>query len=94
MIKLIANVESFDNHFVAWIENTKTIKGMVVEGNSLEEVFHELLVSLKVKIAYDLGIDMSTLDHKEFKSKTEFEEFKKFEMTDGIGKKEISLSIC
>lgn len=96
-MKLIANVESFDNHFVAWIENTKNIKGMVVEGNSIEEVFDELLLSLKVKIAYDLGVDVNSIGHKEFKSDrelAEYEKIKNLKLLDGKGKKEINLSIC
>lgn len=97
MIKLIANVESFDNHFVAWIENTKNIKGMVVEGNSVEEVFDELLISLKVKIAYDLGVDIDSINHKTIRTEKEMQEYEQMrhlKLSDGKVKKEINLSIC
>jgi hypothetical protein len=93
MLKLIANVQSFDNYFVAWIENTRNIKGMVVEGSSVEEVMKELLMSLKVKIAYDLGIDINSIDHKEFRTEEEFREFRQLKLMDGKAKKEINLSM-
>jgi hypothetical protein len=51
------------------LKNARNIKGMVVEGSSIEEVMNELLISLKVKIAYDYGIDMNSMDTKKFKSK-------------------------
>lgn len=63
--KIMAYVESFGDEagFVAWIDNAK-FKGMVVQSNSLEGVLKELLISLKVKIAYDYGIEISGLEKK------------------------------
>lgn len=58
-IKLIANVENHgDAGYIAWIES---IKGLVVHGNSIDEVCRELMTSLKVKLAYDLGLPASDL---------------------------------
>jgi hypothetical protein len=95
MLKLIAIVESYDDRFVAWIENTKTLKGMVVEGSSLEEVVSELLTSLKVKIAYDLGIDISSISESRLDSKKDILEFKKkFKKGNNKVEKELSLAIC
>lgn len=93
MIKLVANVESYDDHFVAWIENTRNIRGIVVEGKSAEEAMEELLVSLKVKIAYDLGIDIASITHQQFSSETDLEEFKKLKLMNGKAQKEINLSM-
>lgn len=91
MLKLIANIEAFgEGRYVAFIE---TIKGMVVEGESVEEVFKELLISLKVKIAFDLGVDISSIQTKEFKSEQELEDFKRINFLDGKAKKEISLNM-
>lgn len=93
MLKLIAIIESFDNHFVAWVENTRNIKGMVVEGNSVSEVMQELMTSLKVKIAYDLGIDISSINHRQISSDVELLEFKNLKFMDGRAKKEINLQM-
>lgn len=58
-IKLIANIEYHANvGYTAWIES---IKGMVVQGNSLDEVCKELFISLKVKLAFNLGINASEI---------------------------------
>ena len=93
MVKLVANVEKFDNHYVAWIENAK-MKGMVVEGESAEEVWNELLISLKVKIAYNLGVDISSIEPLKFKSIKEYEAFKKMDgESRGKVKKEINLQM-
>lgn len=92
MLKLIANVESFGtDHYTACIES---IKGMVVEGNSVEEVCKELLISLRVKLAYDLGID---IDHIEETSTSRDEmilNIKDIKFSpEGKAKKEISLNL-
>lgn len=53
-IKLIARIESWgDAGYLAYIES---IKGMVEQANTPEDAMKELLISLKVKMAYDLGI--------------------------------------
>ncbi|CAN5282209.1 hypothetical protein BH09BAC5_BH09BAC5_06240 [soil metagenome] len=58
-IKLIANIENHgDAGYIAWIDS---IKGLVVQGNSMDEACRELMTSLKVKLAYDLGLSASEL---------------------------------
>lgn len=95
MMKLTANIESFeDNKYVAFIDS---IKGMVVQGDSLQDVCKELMISLKVKIAYDYGVDIRDIKHKEFQNEKDFEEFvNKIKMDGGKAEKEISLdlSLC
>lgn len=56
-IKLIANIEHSPK--AGYIASIDSIKGMVVHGNSPEEVCKELFTSLKVKLAFDYGIDPS-----------------------------------
>lgn len=95
MIKFIANIEAFGaGRYIAFID---TIKGMVVEGGSVSEVCKELLISLKVKMAYDYGVDINSIKHKEFASEKELDDFvKKLEFSEGKAKREINLdlSIC
>ena len=91
MITLVANVESLGDRYVAYIES---IKGMVVESDTLEGVCEELMISLKVKIAYNLGIDITKLKANVFKSKHEFEAFKKLKLVDGRAKRELNLQFC
>jgi hypothetical protein len=43
-------------------------KGLVVQGGSIKEIKRELLTSLKVKIAYDYGLDINKIRSKELKS--------------------------
>lgn len=92
-IKLIANIEHHEGAgYVAWIDS---IKGLVVSADSLEDVCKELFTSLKVKLAYNLGISAS-----EIKEITE-EEAKLIERqmafkkngNSQICKKEISLTL-
>ncbi|MEP2508484.1 MAG: hypothetical protein ABJH72_03970 [Reichenbachiella sp.] len=91
MMKLVANIESFDNHFVAYVES---IKGLVVEGSSLNEVCKELLTSLKVKMSYDYGIDISSIAHKEFPSEKKMKEFvDQLNFKSGEAQKEINLDM-
>lgn len=41
--------------FIAWVDD---FKGLVVQGSSLMDIRKELLISLKVKIAYDLNLEI------------------------------------
>jgi len=60
MILVKAEIEKIsDNHFIGRIEK---MKGMIVEAESREAVKKELLISLKVKIAFDYGLEISELD--------------------------------
>ncbi len=55
-MKLVAQIESFGEcGYLAWFDSTK-IKGMVVKSDSMEGAVKELLISLKAKLSYDLGI--------------------------------------
>jgi predicted RNase H-like HicB family nuclease len=58
--KLIARVEPIgeDGGYLAYIDS---IKGMVESANTPELAMKELLISLKVKLAYDLGISYDAL---------------------------------
>jgi len=90
-MKLIANIESFDDRYIASIES---IKGMVVQANSIENVCKELLMSLKVKISFDYGVDMNSIQHKEFKNEQELIDFEKqMKLDNGKAKKEINLDM-
>lgn len=64
---LIVNgyIENFGNDlYIGW---TKELKGLVVEGHSIDEVKKELWTSLKVKVAHDFNIDITGLKLKELK---------------------------
>jgi len=77
-MKLIANIEKHDDQYVAWVETPK-MKGMVVQADSLKEVLNELLVSLRVKLAYTLGIEVNSVTMTEFDSFEDLEAFKAME---------------
>lgn len=58
-LKLIARIEPFGSAgYLAYIDS---IKGMVESAASPEEAMKELLISLRVKMAYDLGVDFDGL---------------------------------
>ena len=59
-IKLIAHIEAFNEAgYIAYIDS---IKGMVVQGATPEEARCQLLISLRAKIAYDYGVDISIVE--------------------------------
>jgi len=62
---LVMHVQNFNEEagFVAWFDNEK-FRGMVVQANSLEEVLKELFVSLRIKVACDMGIELAGIDEK------------------------------
>ena len=65
MILALAKIEKISSeHFIGRLQNTKgeNMKGMIVEANSIDNVKKELITSLKVKIAYDYGLEISMLD--------------------------------
>jgi hypothetical protein len=92
-IKLIANIEHHEGAgYVAWIDN---IKGMVVQASTIEDVCKELFISLKVKLAYNLGISASEIkeiDENEAKLIERQISFQK-EGNKAICKKEINLTL-
>jgi len=84
-MKLIAKIESYGSSgYIAWIES---MKGMVVQAETQEAVLRELLLSLKVKLSYDLGVNFDNFEEKEI---TE-EEWKQIESK---GEKEINFSFA
>jgi hypothetical protein len=50
--------------FVAWIDSPKNFK-MLVHGNTPEEATKELVISLKVSLSYQLGIDIRDISEKQ-----------------------------
>ncbi|MEJ7823393.1 MAG: hypothetical protein WKF85_13805 [Chitinophagaceae bacterium] len=80
-------VESFndDAGYVAWIDNEK-FKGIVVQANSKEKVFEELLTSVNAKFAYDFGITIGGVEAK-------IQELMKATL-DCDGRKEINLNFA
>jgi hypothetical protein len=50
-----------DNGYVAWIETPRKFK-MLVHGNTAEEAAKELVISLKVSLSYQLGIDIECIN--------------------------------
>lgn len=60
-----AYIENFGKAgFISWIDSDK-FKGLVVQGKSLDEVKVKLYKSIRVKIAYDYGLDISTIEARE-----------------------------
>jgi len=47
-----------------FIGSFPNIKGLVVSGKSLDEVWKELLISLKVKLAYDNNLNLELISTK------------------------------
>ncbi len=47
--------------YTGWIQN---VKGVIAQGDTIEEVKKELLLSLNVKIAYALGVPLSAMEEK------------------------------
>lgn len=88
-LKLIARIEPYGQAgYLAYIDS---IKGMVEMAATPETAMKELLISLKVKLAYDLGIDIDVLKESliaPFEYKIE-----KTDLTNrGFTEKEINLS--
>ena len=67
-MKLIAQIESFgEAGYLAWIDS---IKGMAVQADTPEKAVKELLISLKAKLSFDLGIkfdDIEAVEEREIK---------------------------
>ena len=72
VLKLTAHIEPVSNsQFVAWIENEK-FKGTVVQASTLGEAWKELMISIKVKIAYDYNIQINSISEQKVESMEEF----------------------
>ena len=88
-LKLIAHIENFgDAGYIGYVDS---IRGMVVQGSTLKEAWEELLISLKVKISHDFGIDMAAFEEKEMFSIEKSTPPVEFERN---GKKELSLTLA
>lgn len=67
MIIVTGCIEKYDDSkYLAWAEGD-AFKGIVVQGTSVDEVKKELWTSLKVHVAYNLGLDISKINGKELK---------------------------
>ena len=87
-MKLIACVEPFeDAGYLAWIDH-ESFKGLIVQAQTAKDALRELLISLKAKIAFDYGIDFSSIVEKEINSQEELEALK------GVHEKEINLTLA
>lgn len=62
MMTATAYLQKIGDSYIAWIPDQP---GMVVEGSTPEEAQRELLTSLRVKIAYDNKLDISSIDFGE-----------------------------
>jgi len=72
VLKLMAHIEQVSNsQFVAWIENEK-FKGTVVQASTPGDAWKELLISVKVKIAYDYNIQIDTISEQKVESIEDF----------------------
>lgn len=86
-IPLTAHIEPFDHvGFLAWI-NTDKFK-VVVQADSVQNAIKELLISVKVKLAYDYGINLNLIEEKEMLSEDELDKFV------STGEKEIRFSLA
>ena len=90
--KLIARIEPYGPaDFLASIES---IKGMAECGNTPEEAMKELLISLKVKMAHDLGVEIDELSETIIKPLQEYKIERKCLEEAGFAEREISLSMA
>lgn len=91
-IKLIAHIEDHGAAgFVAWIDS---IKGLVVHSDSEEGICKELFTSLKVKLAFDNGINPNELHEiTEMEAKRLMRELALRKEDEKTCKKEFSLTL-
>ncbi len=73
LIKLDAHLQNFgEAGYLAWIDGSKGMK-MAVQAKSPEEATKELLISLRVKLAYMFGIDPASIEQKQFSNEDELQ---------------------
>jgi hypothetical protein len=66
MILIEGFIKRFGNDlFLGWIPK---FKGLMVEGETIDEVKRELIISLKVKLAYDYKLDIHAIQSEEITS--------------------------
>lgn len=62
-IVLFATIENFgEAGYIGYIDS---LRGLVVQGKTVEKTIQELLISLHVKIVHDLGLDASALKQQQ-----------------------------
>ena len=71
MIIVDCIIERFGNSL--YIGYTPKFKGLVVHGKTIPEIIKELIISIKVKMAYDYDLDISKIQGKELKSLDDIE---------------------
>lgn len=89
MLKLIANIESFGE--AGYVGSVDSIKGLVVEADTPQNVVKELLLSLKAKFAYDYKVKIDDVEAKKFDTE---EEMLKHMDRAKVGENEINLNLC
>ncbi|WP_299548616.1 hypothetical protein [Seonamhaeicola sp.] len=63
MLVVTTEIQKFgDSRFMGWSHD---FKALVVQGETEEEVKKELLISLRAKIAYDMGLPISKIEASE-----------------------------
>jgi hypothetical protein len=88
MLKLIAIVESFgEAGYIAWVANSKGNTIQIAQGSTASAAIRELIISLKVKCAYDWGAEIEHIGAQELS----FEEYEQLDMQNGKAEKEISV---
>lgn len=74
LIKLDARMRSAEGAgYVAWIDNAKKFK-MVVQADTPEQAAKELIISLKVAMAHNFGVDIDAIEHKRFSNEEELQQ--------------------
>lgn len=65
-LKLKAEIEQVsESEYIACIVDNKKFRGTVVQASTYEDAHRELITSIKVKIAYDYGIEIDTIQDEE-----------------------------
>lgn len=87
MLKFIAVIENYgDAGYIAWMNNKKG-HGQTAQGKTAEDALNELIISLKIKCAYEWGAQIEDLAVEPIS----LEEFQKTELREGKIEKEISV---
>jgi hypothetical protein len=75
MLVVTTQIEQYgEKHFMGWSHD---FKALVVQGESEEEVKKELIISLRAKVAYDIGLPISRIEANEITPEMLEQYFKK-----------------
>jgi predicted RNase H-like HicB family nuclease len=66
MLTIVAFIEKFGDSL--YLGSVPKFKGLFVQANSLDDIKRELIISVKVMIAYETGLDISKIEAEEIKS--------------------------